>query len=505
MATINGTNNSDRLNGTPDDDVINGNGGNDTINAGDGDDTIEGGPGRDLVNAGNGNDVWLAGGTNSGSDTVRMEGGDDTAYLGFVTVGQAEIIDGGTGNDTIRMDDPVFQPVGGTIDLNDSGDATTAGFLGTIRNFENIIGNESNNTLGGNSEDNLLDGAGGNDTLFGEGGNDTLLGGAGNDSIRGGQGDDSIVAGDGFDNVNGDLGNDTIEGGGDNDNLSGGDDADTIIINTLGRSGVNNTTVNGGSGGNDDDTLDISALIAAGFEVTNFVQNPETNGNPGFNGQIQLFNAGTGQFANINFTDIENFVAVPICFTPGALIATPKGEVPVEELQPGDRVFTRDNGIQEICWVGQSDMSKVALAAQPRLRPILIRKGALGNGLPERDMWVSPNHRMLIRTDDSALLFDSHEVLVAAKHLLDQPGFAQVDVTAVSYLHVMCAHHEVILSNGAWTETFCPGDYSLAGLDHGQRTELFSLFPELQSKEGIAAFTPARRSLRRHEAQLLSL
>ena len=40
------------------------------------------------------------------------------------------------------------------------------------------------------------------------------------------------------------------------------------------------------------------------------------------------------------------------CFAPGTLIATPKGEVPVENLRAGDRVITRDNGIQEIRWTG---------------------------------------------------------------------------------------------------------------------------------------------------------
>lgn len=362
---------------------------------------------------------------------------------------------------------------------------------------------EGNDRLDGGEGDDVLYGQGGNDTLIGGPGDDTLLGGTGNDQLFGGDGDDSLVAGDGNDQLFGGAGNDTLVGGGDNDNLSGGDDADLFVINMLGSSGVNNTTVNGGSGGDDNDVLDISPLIDAGWSVTNFVRNPENNGNPGFNGQIQLVRGG--ESANINFTDIEGFVGTPICFTPGVMIATPKGEVAVEDLRPGDRVFTRDNGIQDIVWTGRSDLAAERLRRMPQFCPIRIRAGSLGKNLPDRDMWVSPNHRMLVCSDTTQMMFDAHEVLVAAKHLLNQPGFVQEATPGVSYLHVMCAHHEVILANGAWTESFQPGDYSLAGLDMGQRDELYALFPALRSAAGLADYAPARLSLKRHEAQVLTL
>ena len=95
----------------------------------------------------------------------------------------------------------------------------------------------------------------------------------------------------------------------------------------------------------------------------------------------------------------------------------------------------------------------------PHLKPILIRQGSLGNGLPERDMMVSPNHRMLVANDRTALYFDEHEVLVAAKHLVNHKGVAQVDSLGTTYIHFLCDRHEVVLSNGAWTESFQPGDY----------------------------------------------
>jgi Hint domain len=84
------------------------------------------------------------------------------------------------------------------------------------------------------------------------------------------------------------------------------------------------------------------------------------------------------------------------CFTPGTLITTQRGEVPVEMLASGDRVVTRDNGIQPVRWVGKTQMFLHDFQADPHLLPVFIQQGSLGKGLPERDMMVSPNHRVLV-------------------------------------------------------------------------------------------------------------
>ncbi|MCB1347866.1 MAG: hypothetical protein KDK11_04195, partial [Maritimibacter sp.] len=63
--------------------------------------------------------------------------------------------------------------------------------------------------------------------------------------------------------------------------------------------------------------------------------------------------------------------------------------------------------------------------------------------------------------------------------------------------------HEVVLSNGAWTESFQPGDYALAGVGNAQRQELFELFPELQTQAGLEDYSAARRILKKHEAKML--
>ncbi|MGH1454786.1 MAG: Hint domain-containing protein [Paracoccaceae bacterium] len=191
------------------------------------------------------------------------------------------------------------------------------------------------------------------------------------------------------------------------------------------------------------------------------------------------------------------------CLTHGSMIATPKGEVAVDQLAVGDRVFTRDNGIQELVWVGRVTLSATQLEAQPEHRPVLVRTGALGNGMPQRDMVLSPNHRVLVTSGEAEMLFDEREVLVAAKHLVGRPGIERVTPAQVTYVHIMCKHHEVVLSDGAWTESFQPDDASLKSVGAPQQAEIMALFPELADDMGGLDYPAARRALGANEARLL--
>ncbi|WP_333684687.1 Hint domain-containing protein [Pontibaca methylaminivorans] len=192
------------------------------------------------------------------------------------------------------------------------------------------------------------------------------------------------------------------------------------------------------------------------------------------------------------------------CFTRNTLIATPCGARPAEDLREGDRVLTRDNGFQRFFWHGSCRLSGADLAASPHLAPVLIRAGSLGEGLPLRDLLVSPGHRLLLAADRATVLFEEREVLVAAHHLTGCPGVERPSCRGVTYVHFMFAQHEIVLSDGAWSESFQPGDHSLTGVGAMQRKEIFALFPELRSREGRENYRAARRSLRRHEARLLA-
>lgn len=189
------------------------------------------------------------------------------------------------------------------------------------------------------------------------------------------------------------------------------------------------------------------------------------------------------------------------CFTPGTMIATETGEVLVEDLRVGSAVVTRDNGIGRIRWIGRRHLDGRELAQNQHLYPILIRAGAFGNGLPQRDMRLSPNHRVLVSSSQTALYFEDREVLVAAKHLVNNRGVYRVQTLGTTYIHFLLDQHEVVMSNGCWSESFQPTDYSLRGIGNAQRQEILELFPELATSSDADRFRAARRVLSFREAR----
>lgn len=180
--------------------------------------------------------------------------------------------------------------------------------------------------------------------------------------------------------------------------------------------------------------------------------------------------------------------AVSPCFTPGTQIATDRGWRPVELLRRSDRVVTRDNGLKRIAWVGRRDLSFADLHELSGLRPILVRKGAFGQGTPVRDMLVSPSHRFLVKT----LSGGGNETLFAARELTFRRGVQGVSVLGVSYVHLLLEAHEVILADGVWTESFHPDDETLMGLGPNTRNEILALFPEIETLGAARRFPPAR-------------
>lgn len=168
------------------------------------------------------------------------------------------------------------------------------------------------------------------------------------------------------------------------------------------------------------------------------------------------------------------------CFTAGTTIRTPKGPCAVETLCPGDRVVTADHGTQVVRWIGKRSLSAAELVAAEHLRPVCIAAGALGPGQPERDLRVSPQHRMLVRSRIAQRMFEADEVLVAACHLIGLPGITRDDsLRPVTYVHLMFDRHEVIFAEGAPSESLYPGPMAMRALGATAAREILDLFPDL--------------------------
>ncbi len=173
------------------------------------------------------------------------------------------------------------------------------------------------------------------------------------------------------------------------------------------------------------------------------------------------------------------------CFTPGAWIDTPAGRVLVEDLEVGDRVTTRDHGDRPIRFIARRKLGREALAAAPHLKPVLIRKGALGENTPDADMKVSPQHRMVISGWRAEALFGEATVLAPAISLVNDRSIRVAHgARSVDYIHILFDRHEIIYANGAPTESLFPGDQVVDGLEQAAQDELFEIFPDLA--KGVA-------------------
>lgn len=192
-----------------------------------------------------------------------------------------------------------------------------------------------------------------------------------------------------------------------------------------------------------------------------------------------------------------------ICFAGGTRILTERGEVAVDELAEGDRIQTKDNGVQAIRWIGHRRMSGARLHAMPELRPVRVRAGGLGPGQPDGDLLVSPQHRMLVRGARATELFNCDEVFVSASDLIDGVK-VHVDRTVreVTYYHLLLDNHEVVFANGLETESFHPASAPAESIALEQRARLLERFPEIEVNPG-AFGDYARRMLTAPEAAIL--
>ena len=136
-------------------------------------------------------------------------------------------------------------------------------------------------------------------------------------------------------------------------------------------------------------------------------------------------------------------ITVVTCFCAGTAIATPTGEVAVEALRIGDAVLLADGRAMPVRWIGRQTVSQ-QFADPLRVLPVRIRAGALGEGLPRRDLRVSPGH---------ALLLDG--VLVQAGALEGMRGIARAAMPEVfAYWHVELDQHALLLAEGVAAESW---------------------------------------------------
>jgi hypothetical protein len=154
------------------------------------------------------------------------------------------------------------------------------------------------------------------------------------------------------------------------------------------------------------------------------------------------------------------------CFRRGTRILTENGEIPVENLAIGDMVVTA-SGVRPIKWIGRRAYDGRFVTGNRHILPIRIEADALADGVPARDLFVSPEHAMVI----DGLFFP-------ARTLINGATICKVEgIERLEYFHLELDGHDVILAEGAPAETF---------IDVGDRgmfqnaTEFASLYPDAE-------------------------
>ncbi|MFN0113609.1 MAG: Hint domain-containing protein [Paracoccaceae bacterium] len=384
----------DSLSGGLDNDTIFGDVGADTIIGGGGNDSLEGGREADSFDFGSGwgADTVVGGETGTvDTDTLDLSGVAANVTVTFSGSESGSLSDGTNSVSFSGIERIVTGPGADSVNAASNTASVT------------VIAGAGADTVTGGSGADSLDGGAGNDRLTGGAGNDWLSGGDGNDTLTGGAGDDRFVFtdGDGSDHVTGfDLADDDNDGR-TNDQLDVSDLRDAQG-NPVGRSDV--TISSDGSG---------NAVLSfpMGKQVT-FVGISEAT----------LRQQGT-----------LHRMGIP-CFTPGALIATPAGERPVEDFRAGASTVPAD-----------------LIARHPNLAPVRVAAGTFGN---RRPLLVSQENAFVARDGAGGLW------LVRARHLADfAPGIASVAAGTgdVTYCHLFLARHEAISAEGAATESMYPG------------------------------------------------
>ncbi|MFN4153998.1 MAG: Hint domain-containing protein [Paracoccaceae bacterium] len=222
-------------------------------------------------------------------------------------------------------------------------------------------------------------------------------------------------------------------------------------------------------------------------------------------GTITMIGNGNSQQVNFTYTvasttgghidtGIVKITTIP-CFVAGTMILTDRGECPVEALQPGDLVMTKDDGPQPLRWIGRRQVT-----ASGALAPIEIRAGTFGD---HRRLLVSPQHRILVHDPLAELLFGDTEVLVSAKDLVNGRSVRVIEGGEVDYVHLLFDRHQIVSSEGLATESFLPGPQSTRMFEGAIMDEICTLFPDLDPKTGEGYSPAVRRTLRPFEAQLL--
>ncbi len=201
----------------------------------------------------------------------------------------------------------------------------------------------------------------------------------------------------------------------------------------------------------------------------------------------------------VRFSLTDTPATIP-CFASGTLISTPDGDIPIEDLVAGQMVLDTGGVAHRILWIGARNVSLLVPRPDVQvLRPVRIRANAFGAGRPYIDLVVSQQHKIAIEDPRLELVIGESRALCAAKHLVGDLAFIDRQIRNITYHHILCEDHVVLVANGMPAESLFLGATILAqGLDPKVLQEIEALFPERLAGE-LPSMEPALPVLRKQE------
>lgn len=189
-------------------------------------------------------------------------------------------------------------------------------------------------------------------------------------------------------------------------------------------------------------------------------------------------------------TDVELAEMACVSFTRGTHITLSNGaQCRVEDLKVGDRVLTRDHGPQPVRWIGQQTTRAIGAYA-----PVVICEGALNNAA---DLILSPDHRLFIYQRQDKIGAGQAEILVRARHLVNEETIFQREGGYVEYFHLLFDRHEIIYAEGIPAESLMVTSHTLAALPEEMAHEVTHRFPDGAKRQhrGIEADAKALKGV----------
>jgi len=151
-----------------------------------------------------------------------------------------------------------------------------------------------------------------------------------------------------------------------------------------------------------------------------------------------------GSPTTINYDDL---IGAPICFASGTRIACPDGWRAIETLKPGDLVCTQA-GLRPVLWRNARQVSATGMQA-----PIRVSAGVLNC---ERDLFVSPDHRLLLTGPMAQLLYDATAVWLRAADLVNDTTIRRQPCRFIAYHHLLLDGHFPLNAEGCAAESLDP-------------------------------------------------